>query len=464
MTSIDGTRLRFLRWLVTGSLFMEVLDGNIIATALPEMAKSFGVEVLRLNVAMSAYLLALGVFIPVSGWFSQRFGTRKTFAMAIAGFTLTSLACGLVPHLTSFIGLRILQGACGALMVPVGRLLVLRHTPPEGRMQAMSNLVWPALIAPVIAPPLGGLITTHASWHWIFFINVPLGLVAFVLALRLIPSIDTEEKRPFDWLGFALCGPGVFALLSGLDMLAAMNLLGLLPLCVGVLLVVLAIRHFGRANSPMLELSAMRIATFRVSVLSGSVSRMAISSLPFLLPLMLQVGLGMSAVHAGSWVLVLFLGNVSMKAITTPILRRFGYRQVMLVNGILAAISMAACALISNDMQPVVMFALLLVCGMTRSMQFTSLSTLAFSEVQPRQLSDANGLFNVVSQVSQSAGITLAVICVQLGAGAAAWSALQVPAANFKVALLLVSMVSLWGLREILKLPSDAGDRFVGRS
>lgn len=163
-----------LVWLVTGALFMEVLDGNIIATALPQMALSFGVDVLQLNVAMSAYLLALGVFIPVSGWVADRYGPRRVFACAVAGFTLSSLACGLVEHLPGFIALRVLQGACGALMVPVGRLLVLRQTPPQQRMAAMSNLVWPALVAPVIAPPLGGFIATHASWHWIFFINVPL--------------------------------------------------------------------------------------------------------------------------------------------------------------------------------------------------------------------------------------------------------------------------------------------------
>lgn len=306
-----------LAWLVTGALFMEVLDGNIIATALPQMALSFGVDVLQLNVAMSAYLLALGVFIPVSGWVADRYGPRRVFACAVAGFTLTSLACGLVEHLPGFIALRVLQGACGALMVPVGRLLVLRQTPPQQRMAAMSNLVWPALVAPVIAPPLGGFIATHASWHWIFFINVPLGLLAFVLTLRLMPRLPPAPARPFDWTGFALSSPGMFALLAGLERLAAgPDAAGLALVTAGVLLLAAALRH----------------------------SRMVIGALPFLLPLMFQIGFGLDALQAGSLLLVVFVGNVGMKTVTTPILRRFGYRRVMLVNGVLAAMALAACA------------------------------------------------------------------------------------------------------------------------
>ena len=170
MAASRDTRLRLVTFLVTGAMFMEVLDGNIIATALPDMGRSFGIDAVRLNIAISAYLLALGAFIPISGWMTDRYGPRRVFASAIAGFTLTSLGCGLVSDLHAFVALRVLQGASGALMVPVGRLLVLRTTPPERRMAAMSNLVWPALIAPVIAPPLGGFIASHVDWHWIFFL------------------------------------------------------------------------------------------------------------------------------------------------------------------------------------------------------------------------------------------------------------------------------------------------------
>lgn len=458
-------RMRLVAWLVTGAMFMEVLDGNIIATALPQMGLSFGVDALRLNVAMSAYLLALGVFIPVSGWIADRLGPRRVFAAAIAGFTLTSLACGLVDDLHTFVALRVLQGASGALMVPVGRLLVLRHTPPERRMGAMSNLVWPALVAPVIAPPLGGFIATHASWHWIFFLNVPLGIAAFVLALRLIPVTAPEPSRRFDWTGFVLCGLGVFMLLTGLDQLAAEpGVPGLGLLIAGSVLLVAALRHFKRAASPMFDLSPLRIPTFRVALLSGSVSRMAIGSLPFLLPLMFQLGFGMDAFHAGSLLLVVFVGNVGMKIVTTPILRRFGYRQVMLVNGVLAAASLAACALLGPDTPLAFTVAVLLVSGMTRSMQFTCLGTIAFADVPDRQMSDANGLFNVISQVSMAAGITLGAICVQFGQVLLDALALNAPAGQYKVALVIAALCALAGLTGALRLPADAGDRFVGRS
>lgn len=465
MTAAQGMRLRLVAWLVTGSLFMEVLDGNIIATALPQMAVSFGVDALRLNVAMSAYLLALGVFIPVSGWIADRLGPRRVFACAIAGFSLTSLVCGLVEDLRLFVALRVLQGASGALMVPVGRLLVLRHTPPDKRMAAMSNLVWPALVAPVIAPPLGGFIATHASWHWIFFLNVPLGVVAFVLALRLIPLMAPEPRRPFDWIGFVLCGLGVFALLSGLDLLAAQpDFAGLGLLGAGSVLLAAALRHFRRAANPMLDLSPMRIATFRATMLGGSVSRMAIGSLPFLLPLMFQLGFGLDPFRAGALLLVLFVGNVGMKLATTPVLRRFGYRPVMLVNGVLAAASLAACALIGPDTPLAIVVVILLVSGMTRSMQFTSLGTLAFADVPDRQMSDANGLFNVVSQVSMAAGITLGTMCVRLGQMLEQRVPFDAPAAEYKVALLLAAVVAVVGLVDTMRLPKGAGDHFVGRS
>jgi EmrB/QacA subfamily drug resistance transporter len=455
MTNEPTLRLKLLAWLVTGALFMEVLDGNIIATALPQMAVSFGVDAVRLNVAMSAYLLSLGVFIPVSGWMAERLGPRLVFSSAIAGFTLTSVACGLVQDMNAFVALRVLQGACGALMVPVGRLLVLRNTPPERRMAAMSNLVWPALVAPVIAPPLGGFITTHATWHWIFFL---------ILALRLIPNMAPGPRRRFDWLGFVLCGLGVFALLTGLDWLAVtISADGLGLLLSGGLLLGAALQHFKRASSPMLDLSPMRIPTFRAAMLGGSVSRMAIGSLPFLLPLMFQLGFGMNAFHAGSLLLIVFVGNVGMKTVTTPILKRFGYRPVLLVNGVLAAASLAACALIGPNTSLAVIVPILLASGMTRSMQFTSLGTIAYADVPEHQMADANGLFNVISQVSMAAGITLGAMSVHLGQALVENLALNMPAAEYKVALLVAAALALAGLFDTVRLPAGSGDGFVGR-
>lgn len=464
MNPLEGTRLRWVTFLVTGAMFMEVLDGNIIATALPDMARSFSVHAVQLNVAMSAYLLALGVFIPVSGWIADRLGPRQVFACAIAGFTLTSVACGLVTDLHTFVALRVLQGASGALMVPVGRLLVLRHTPQAGRMAAMSNLVWPALVAPVLAPPLGGFIVNHASWHWIFFLNVPLGIVVFGLALWLIPKLEPAAHKPFDWTGFVLCGGGMFALLGALEQLTnGVDVVNLLVFMGGGLLLAAALWHLRRAASPMLDLAPMRIATFRAAMVGGSFSRMGISSLPFLLPLMFQLGLGMDALHSGLWLLVMFAGNLGMKTMTTPILRRFGYRPVMLLNGLLAALCLAVWALVGPATPAAVLVPMLFVSGMTRSMQFTCLGTIAFADVPERQMADANSLFNVISQVSMAAGITLGAMAIRVGQGMSGLLGFSMAAFEYKLAFVVAATVALAGLLDTLRLPQGAGDHFVAR-
>ncbi|MHC1480719.1 MFS transporter [Frateuria aurantia] len=464
MNELTGQRLRLVTWLVTGAMFMEVLDGNIIATALPQMGQSFGVAAVKLNVAMSAYMLALGVFIPVSGWMSSRFGARSVFSTAIVSFTAASIGCGLAGSLQSFVLLRILQGASGALMVPVGRLLVLSHTPKSQRMQAMSSLVWPALIAPVIAPPLGGLIVGHFSWHWVFFLNVPLGLLAFGLAQGLVPRMELPPRQQFDWTGFLLSGMGVFALLGGLEQLAAsVSWLHAAILMAGLLLLLAAVRHFRRSPHPMLDLRPMQIQTFRVAMLGGSLSRMAIGSLPFLLPLMLQLGFGLSAVHAGLLLLVVFAGNLGMKSVTTPILRRFGYRRVLLVNGVLAAASLALCALITPAMPTPLLWLILLVNGMTRSMQFSSMGTLAFADVPEERMGDANGLFNVNSQISMAAGITFAALILRLGHGLGTRWQISMSAFDYRFAFVFSALVAALSLVDAWRLPTGAGDHFVAR-
>lgn len=462
---ISATRLKLLAGLVTGSMFMEVLDGNIITTALPEMAKSLGTSPVELNVGVSAYLLSLGVFIPVSGWIADRFGARTIYALAIALFTLTSAFCAAADSMTAFLLLRVLQGASGAMMVPIGRLVVLRLTPKDRLMAAMSNLVWPALIAPVIAPPLGGFITTHFSWHWIFLINLPLGLLALAAAMVLVPNLKEDNRRPFDWRGFIYCSLGTFAILSGLERLSTD--IGPTAICLvlaGLFLVAVALFHFRRTASPMLDLSALRIATFRTAMVGGSVTRMGIGSVPFLLPLLFQIGLGYSAFHSGLMLLIIFAGNLTMKIVTTPILRRFGYRRVLLVNGVLAAFSVAASAAINSNTTWEVMVIILLLNGVTRSMQFTALGTVAFADIEKSQMSDANSLFNTISQVTMAAGITLGALALRLGDSLA----VHIPDADavmaYHAAFLMMGLLTFAGLLDCWRLPANAADHFVGRS
>ncbi|STV88014.1 major facilitator superfamily permease [Klebsiella michiganensis] len=333
--------------LVAGAFFMEFLDGTVIATALPDMAKDFGVTAVDLNIGISAYLITLAVLIPASGWIADRFGARKIFTLALAIFTLASVFCGLSTNVDVFVAMRILQGIGGALMVPVGRLAVLRTTPKHQLIKAIATLTWPALVAPIIGPPLGGFITRYASWHWIFFINVPLGLIAIALSLRIIPNIREDEQRPFDLSGFVATSVAMVSLVAAMELLGDRQPLGwqtLALLALGLGCMLFALRHFRRTRWPMVRLDALKIPTFRVTMYGGSLFRASISAVPFLLPLLFQVGFGMDPFHSGLLVLAVFVGNLTIKPLTTPLIRWLGFRRLLLINGALNVLSLLACA------------------------------------------------------------------------------------------------------------------------
>ncbi|WP_321903596.1 DHA2 family efflux MFS transporter permease subunit [Paraburkholderia tropica] len=460
-----AARVRAIMILVTGALFMEILDGTVIATALPAMARSFGTTAVALNIGVSAYLLALGVFVPASGWVVDRFGARRVFAFAIALFTLTSALCGVSNGLVSFVVLRVIQGIAGALMVPVGRLVVMRSTPKERLMAAMQSLIWPALIAPVLGPPVGGFITTHFGWRWIFYLNVPIGLIALVVACFIIPDAREARERRFDWTGFLLSGAGTFTLLTGLERAdARLDAMAFAMLAVGIALLIVAIRHLMRARDPLVDLSACSIPTFRAALRGGSLARMAIGSAPFLLPLMFQVGFGYDAFHSGLLVLAVFAGNLAMKSVTTPILQRFGYRPVMIWNGVFCAVCLAACAWLQQDTPVVVTVLLLFLSGMTRSMQFTVLGTIAYADVAKERMSDANSLFNTASQIAMAAGITLGALGVRLGHFVALHADWHGSGIEYRVAFVLIGIVALGSIVDAIRLPKGAADHFITRS
>nr|WP_315598323.1 MDR family MFS transporter [uncultured Cupriavidus sp.] len=462
---VQQVNLRAVMILVTGALFMEILDGSIIATALPAMAQSFGTTAVKLNIGVSAYLLALGVFIPASGWAVDRFGARYVFALAILLFTVSSALCGIADSLPSFVAFRIVQGIAGAMMVPVGRLVVISYTPPNRLMAAMSALIWPALIAPVLGPPLGGFIATHFGWRWIFYLNLPLGMIALIAAWFVIPNARGASMRRFDWIGFVLCGAGTFMLLSGLERVAEYpDVWSAALLSAGALSVFLAVRHLRRAPAPLVGLRAFTIPTFLVAMRGGSLFRIAISSAPFLLPLMFQVGFGYDAFRSGLLVLFVFVGNLAMKSVTTPILRRFGYRTVMIWNGLFCALSLGTCALLTPDMPVPLVAAILIVAGMTRSMQFTVLGTIAYADVPKPQMPDANGLFNTLSQVAMAAGITLGALSVRAGHVVTTSLGLAAPGADYRIAFVFVAIFALTGLYDALRIAPGAADHFVERT
>ena len=447
--------------IVAGAFFMEFLDGTVIATALPAMAADFARPVVSLSVGISAYLLTLAVFIPLSGWVADRYGTRDVFVSAIALFTAASMLCGLCDGLWPFVGARVLQGLGGAMMVPVGRLAVLRVTEKRALMGAVALLTWPALAAPVLGPPLGGLLTAYASWRWIFYLNVPIGLIAASFAWRLMPNLREDRRRPFDAPGFVLGGVSLALLMEGFELASGAGPVWAAPalLLAGGALGLAAIRHALRTKHPLLDLSVVQLPTFAAVLVGGSVFRVTISTIPFLLPLLFQVGFGLDAFHSGLLMLATFLGNIGMKPGTTWVMRRWGFRSTAIATGLLASASLAACALLFPDTPAPVLVVVLFVGGMARSMQFTVLNTLAFADVAAPRMSGASTLASVAQQMALGMGVAFGAAVLHLVALRHGGAPVL---ADFHVAFVLVAVAMLAGLPSFLRLPHAAGAEVSG--
>ncbi|MER9416735.1 DHA2 family efflux MFS transporter permease subunit [Mesorhizobium sp. M0306] len=450
--------------IVAVAFFMQLLDSTIISTSLPQMGESFGVPAVAMSIGITVYMLTMAVFVPLSGWLADRFGARNIFLVAIALFTLASLACGISQNLAEFVAARAVQGLGSALMTPVGRILVLRNAPKSELLNATALITWPALFAPVVGPVLGGFITTYLSWHWNFFINIPLGVTGLALVARFIPGDREAGGKPLDWPGFFLTSVGLACLLYGLERIAHPED-GVLPtmalLGTGILVGWLAVRHLGRANHPLLDLTAFKVQTFAISTLSaGTIFRIAINATPFLLPLLFQVGFGLSPVDAGMMILAYFLGNLGMKAVTTPTLRRFGFRSVLIVNGVIASLSIMACAALSPQTPQALVVALMLIAGLSRSMQFTALNTLAFADVASQQRSSAATLSSMLQQVAMLFGVAVAAALLNLSQIARGVAALDL--VDFRLAFLVIGAIGLVASFRFLALPKAAGAEVSG--
>lgn len=452
--------------LVAGAFYMEMLDGTVIATALPQMALSFHTNPIVLSAGMSVYLLALAVFIPISGWVADRFGSCTVFASAIGVFTFASILCGLCNTTAQFVAARVLQGIGGAMMVPVGRLVVLNNTEKKDLMNAIAWITWPALLAPVIGPPLGGFITTYASWRWIFYLNVAPGVIAILLSVMFVPN-DRATKKPFDGVGFALVGLCCTTFLYVMDLISQQNtpwalVADLLAVSLGS--GALAVRHANRHPHALLDISALRIRTFAATVWGGSAFRIAIYAVPFLLPLLFQIGFGLNAFASGVLVLGVFAGNVAMKPLTTPVLRRFGFRSVLLVNGALTALTILACALLSPGMSRTLIIAVLFCGGLCRSMQFTSINTIAFADVPKPRLSGANTFFSTMQQMSMAMGIAFGAVALRLALLFHGTKDAKLAVADFRAAFVLVAAAAAVSVFDFVGLDRHAGAIVSARS
>ncbi len=459
MTS-TAPKSSLIAFLVAGAFFMENLDGTVIATSLPAMAHSFGVQPVDLNIGMSAYMLTLAIFIPASGWMADRFGARTIFASAVAVFTIASVFCALSEGVLSFTLARILQGMGGAMMVPVGRLVVLRNTSKADLMRAIATLTWPALSAPILGPPLGGFITTYASWHWIFILNVPIGIVALALSFWLIPNDRTGDRPTFDWAGFLLTSLACAGLMYGLELIgqsAQQGLVGAAILLASLVFGAAAWRHAGRHPHPVPDLAAVSIKTFAVTMKGGSLFRTAVSAVPFLLPLLLQLGFGFDPFKAGLYVLALFAGNLGMKPLTGLVLRSFGFRATLIGNGLVFVATMVACAFLTPETPGWIIAALFVVSGAARSMQFTAINTLAFVDVPQPKMAGANMLFSLVQQITFGLGIAVGAVALRFADSIATPDAASLGLTDFRYAFLIIGALGLIGLYDSLSLPHDAG-------
>jgi len=463
---------RALAVLVAGTFFMENLDATIIAPAAPAIAADLGVQPVQINVAMTAYLLTVAVLIPASGWLADRFGARGVFVLAISVFTLASVGCAFAPTLGVLTAARVAQGVGGAMMVPVGRLVVLRSTAKTDLIKAIAYLTWPALVAPVLAPPLGGLLSEFASWRWIFLINVPLGVVGLFFALRLVPDVRSDRRRRLDWRGFGLTAVGVAALVIGLEAIGTGQIgtgpnVAFIAIALGTAALVLAadIGYLLQSREPLLDLRTLKIHSLRAAVAGGTVFRLVISAIPFLLPLFFQLGFGWTAAQAGGIVVALFLGNLCIKPFTTPLMRSWGIRNVLLLALPMSALALVGMSLLQATTPVLVMIIVLTVSGVFRSVGFSAYNSVAFSDVPTEKMTHANTLHATLQELGAGLGIAVGALLVRLGDPISqALGLTESPATAYRVAFVLLALLLLVPLVEDILLPRSAGSAVTGRT
>ncbi|MEJ1979164.1 MAG: DHA2 family efflux MFS transporter permease subunit [Acetobacteraceae bacterium] len=455
--------MRLTALIVASALFMQNLDSTVIATALPTMARSFGADPVHMSVALTAYLLSLAVFIPASGWIADRYGTRTVFRAAIVVFTLGSILCGRADSLWFLVVARILQGVGGAMMVPVGRLVLLRTAAKSELVAAMAWLSVPALIGPVLGPPLGGFIVTYFSWRWIFDINVPIGVLGVVLVSLYVEDVREPTATRFDFRGLLLSAIALCGLLFGLETAGR----GVVPrsateamLVVGLLASAGYWFHAKRHPHPLLDLTLMRLRTFAISVIAGSLFRIGIGAVPFLLPLMFQVGFGRSPAESGMITFASSAGAMVMKPAAQFALRRFGFRTVLTWNGILSAALLAVMAAFRPSWPIVFIYAVLLVSGFFRSLQFTAFNTLAYAEIPRERMSAATSLYATLQQLSLTLGITLGAAVLELTVVLSGHGAPK--PTDFGAAFLVVAALAFVAGPISLAMPANSGAELSG--
>lgn len=443
---------------------MGNLDTTIIATALPQMARSFHVGPNEVSLGMTAYMLTLAVLIPISGWIADRHGARLVFGGAVVIFTIASILCGSAGSTTSFTLARILQGAGGAMMVPVGRMIVARNTDQTHMLRAISAITWPATIAPVLGPTVGGFITTYASWRWVFFLNVPFSVAVFVAIAIFVPDQPGHRTSRLDVLGLLLTSAALVSLLYGMELASRSNASLVLAggiIAAGFLIGILAVRHLLNAAQPILNLAVFRVQAYAASVWWGGFARAGIEAVPYLLPLLFQIGFGLSAFHSGLLLLVTATGNLCMKAFVTPIMKRYGFRSVVIANGTAVALSILAFASLAPSTPRLLLFPVLFAYGVTRSLQLSTLMALSYADIADDLKSSASTVWSAMQQMTTGLGIAFGAVCLRLASllrtGRHMLSNDHLVVTDFRWAFAVIALLTLLPTIAYWRLPRDAG-------
>lgn len=453
---------RLIALAVASALFMEFIDATALSTALPTLARAFAVDPIHLKLALTSYILALAVFTPVSGWAAERFGSRRVFLSAMIVFLLGSALCGLSRDLEALVASRIVQGLGGAMMTPVARLIVVGSTPRDKLIGAMGWFTMPALLGPLMGPPLAGLVLTFADWPWIFYLNLPVGVLGMIAVMRFVPAGDRQPEIRFDWSGFVLSAMA----LSGLVVVAETAGLGLLPLAAQLSILAAALlagwaylRQARRTARPILDLSLMRYHTYRASLLGGTFVRLGVGASPFLLPLLLQMALGWTPLHASLVTIASGGGVLVARPFAAWNLKRVGFRTALAVALVLTAILSAAPGFFTAATPVWVMIGLMTLGGFCRSNQFIAANTIAYADVPESSVAAASTLAAVAQQVGLALGVSFGGAMLHLARGADG----ALTPDRFTLPYVAVGAVTLLALPLYLALDKDAGASISGR-
>ncbi|MGF0537186.1 MFS transporter [Agrobacterium sp. ES01] len=453
---------RIVPLILAVALFMEQMDSTVIATALPAIAADLQVGPITLKLALTAYMVALAIFIPVSGWMADRYGAKRIFRLAIMVFIIGSVLCAVSGSLLSFVLSRFLQGMGGAMMTPVGRLVLLRTTQRSELVSAMALLTIPALVGPLTGPPIGGFITTYFSWHWIFLINVPIGFAGIWLASLYLPDVPSRATPPIDLLGFfyvSVAASGIVFGLSVVSLPALPPAIGIGATLIGILAAFLYVAHARRHPAPLLALSLFSNATFRTAVVAGAIFRTAGGAIPFLMPLMLQIGFGLTPFQSGMTTFIGAIGAITTKFMAKRVFAAAGFRTTLLMAAVMGAATTAANAFFMPGTSYAVIMTFLLVAGFCRSFFFTGINALGYADVRDDDASQATSTSSVLQQVSLALGVALAAAILETSTHLRGG---ELQLGDFHMAFAVVAGLSLLAAIPVLGLARNAGSAVSG--